>query len=462
MSGTGVEVAAEPLAPGVPVVPLVLLAVLAAAASAVLSAAVGALGRLTRAYAAELAAAGRPGADAVTRLAEHGDASARAASMARALADVTAAVCLTLVVTAYLSAWWQVLLVALAGSAVLLTLVAGAAPDGFGHRRPAVVLLPLGRLLLLLTSLARPLERLRSRPLSGRGDDEDDEEGVEALRDMVVRVSESERIEEDEREMLHSVFELGRTRTREVMVPRTSIVTLTADTTAQKALRLFVRSGYSRVPVVGTSVDDVVGILYLKDVLRRLQASPESREARVSEIVRPAAFVPETKPVDDLLREMQQTSNHLAMVADEYGGVAGLVTIEDCLEEIVGEMRDEHDRAEPEVEWLGETIARVPARLPVDELGDLFGVGLEDDDVDSVGGLLAKALGKVPIPGAEAEIHGLVLQAERTEGRRRQVSTLLVRRAPQAPPGEPNRRTQPARAAEDAAPEHRNGAGARS
>jgi CBS domain containing-hemolysin-like protein len=408
--------------------PIVLLALLAIAFSAVLSAAQGALGRLTRASAAELVAARRRGAGAVARLAEEGDGALLAASLAGALADVTAAVSITLVAAAFLTPWWQVLLAAMLTCAVVLTLVAGLAPDGFGHRRPASVLLPLGRLLLVLTSLARPLARARSRPLAGRNGEEDEGEAVEELRDMVDRVSESEQIEEEERELLQSVFELGRTRTREVMVPRTSVVTLGAGSTAAKALRLFVRSGYSRVPVIGQSVDDVIGVLYLKDVLRRLQFQPDAGDVPVTEIVRPAVFVPETKPVDDLMREMQQTSTHMVMVADEYGGVAGLVTIEDCLEEIVGELRDEHDRAEPTVEWLEDGVVRVPARLAVDELGDLFGVELKDDDVDSAGGLLAKALGSVPIPGATAQVHGLHVQAERTEGRRRQVSTLLVRR----------------------------------
>jgi CBS domain containing-hemolysin-like protein len=212
------------------------------------------------------------------------------------------------------------------------------------------------------------------------------------------------------------------------MVPRTDMVTLTAGTTLAKAMRLFVRSGYSRVPVIGESVDDVVGVLYLKDVLGRIQAQPEAAADPVNGIVRPAVYVPETKPVDDLMREMQQSSTHMALAVDEFGGIAGLVTIEDCLEEIVGELRDEHDPAERDVEELANGVRRVPARLAVDELGELFGLELHDDEVDTAGGLLAKALGKVPIPGAAADVQGLHLVAERAEGRRRQVSTLLAHR----------------------------------
>ena len=148
-------------------------------------------------------------------------------------------------------------------------------------------------------------------------------------------------------------------------------------------------------------------------------------------------FVPESKPVDDLLREMQAGSSHIALVVDEYGGIAGLVTIEDALEEIVGELTDEHDRSGPEVEDLGDGSYRVPSRLPVDELGELFDLDLEDDDVDTVGGLLAKALGKVPLVGATAEVAGLVLTAARVEGRRKQVATLLVRQTGSTPSTDP-------------------------
>lgn len=432
--------ASSAAAPSAPVGPLVLVAVVAVVLAAVLAAADGALARLTRASAAELVSDGRRGAGAVARLAEHPEQATHAAGIARVMLEALAVAAIAVVATAVLDAWWQVLLGTFLVSVGVLVVVALAGPGRYGRRHPATVLLPLAPAILALTVGVAVLGR-RPRPRP-RPDGEEDEEAAEELRDMVDRVSESEQIEEDERELLQSVFELGRTRTREVMVPRTSMVTLGADSTAAKALRLFVRSGFSRVPVIGETVDDVVGVLYLKDVLRRVQAQHDAGDVPVPEIVRPAVFVPETKPVDDLMREMQQTSTHMAMVADEYGGVAGLVTIEDCLEEIVGELRDEHDRREPEVERLEDGVIRVPARLAVDELGDLFGVELSDDEVDSAGGLLAKALGKVPLPGSVAEVEGLRLQAERTEGRRRQVSTLLVSRVepepevPEPPAGE--------------------------
>ncbi len=420
------------MAPDAPVGLLVLVALLGILTAAALSAGEAALDRLTRTAAAEMVVAGRRGGPAVARLAENPARAMSAATFARALAEATAAVCIALAVAGSLSSWWQVLLAAVVASALILAVVVGASPRTLGRRRPTTVLGVLAPAMLVLSTLGGPLERLRLWKRSGRTEGEREEDAAEELRDMVDRVSEAERIEDDEREMLQSVFELGLTRTREVMVPRTSMVTLPASTPAAKALRLFVRSGFSRVPVVADSVDDVVGVLYLKDVLHRVQTRPGTRILPIQEIARSAFFVPETKPVDDLMRELQQNSVHMAIVVDEYGGIAGLVTIEDCLEEIVGELRDEHDHSEPEVEDLGGGLVRVPARLPVDELGDLFGVELHDDEVDSAGGLLAKALGKVPIPGATASVQGLELQAERAEGRRRQVSTLLVHRV--APP----------------------------
>jgi CBS domain containing-hemolysin-like protein len=215
------------------------------------------------------------------------------------------------------------------------------------------------------------------------------------------------------------------------MVPRTDMVTIDADEPLGRAITLFTRSGYSRVPVIGESTDDLRGVLYLKDVMRRVHRRSDTAGLTVADVMREATFVPETKLVDDLMREMQADSVHIAMVVDEYGGIAGLVTIEDLLEELVGEMVDEHDRAEPEVEEIGNGTVRVPARLPIDELGDLFGLEIDDDDVDSAGGLLAKALGKVPLPGAAVDVLGIHLVAERAEGRRRRVSTLLASRIPE-------------------------------
>src|SRR5690606_29625065 len=228
-------------------------------------------------------------------------------------------------------------------------------------------------------------------------------------------------------EMIHSVFELGDTLVREVMVPRTDMVFIERGKTLSQALSLALRSGFSRIPVVGENEDDVIGIAYLKDIVRAIQETGDS-SAKVEKHMRPATYVPESKPIDELLREMQARQIHLAIVIDEYGGTAGLVTIEDILEEIVGEIADEYDQEAPRVEWLEEGVARVTARLSVDELAELFDTEIDIEGVDTVGGLLAHALGRVPIAGSEAVVDGLRLTAETLAGRRNRIGTVVVRR----------------------------------
>jgi CBS domain containing-hemolysin-like protein len=204
--------------------------------------------------------------------------------------------------------------------------------------------------------------------------------------------------------------------------------------TLRQALSLALRSGFSRIPVTGEGFDDVVGVAYLKDLVRRtyVHREGESKET-VDSVMRPAVFVPESKPVDELLREMQAQQTHVAIVVDEYGGTAGIVTIEDVLEEIVGEITDEYDVEARLVEELDDGAIRVSTRLHLDELSERLGVSLEDEDVDTVGGLLAKALGRVPIPDAQVCVNGVQLTAESTHGRRNRIGTVLVRRVREQP-----------------------------
>jgi CBS domain containing-hemolysin-like protein len=204
--------------------------------------------------------------------------------------------------------------------------------------------------------------------------------------------------------------------------------------TVPQALALALRSGFSRIPVTGENLDDVVGVVYLKDLARRGQDSTRARSTTVDAVMRQVPYVPESKPVDELLREMQSLRTHIAIVIDEYGGTAGLVTIEDILEEIVGEITDEYDVERPPVERIDDDTARVTARLAVEDLSELFGVELPDrDDVETVGGLLADALGRVPIPGAHVRVFGLELVAESAGGRRNRIDTVLVKRVPPEP-----------------------------
>ena len=273
----------------------------------------------------------------------------------------------------------------------------------------------------------------------GRGFREGPFNTEEELRDLVDLAEERHLIESGERAMIHGVFELGDTIVRSVMVPRPDIVSIERDKTLRQAMSLCLRSGYSRIPVLGENEDDIIGIIYLKDLVRRTHEVRDSENSvLVEQVMRTPTFVPDSKPVDELLREMQSRHIHVAVVVDEYGGTAGLVTIEDILEEIVGEITDEYDRELPRVETLDEHTMRVTARLPVDELNELFGTEIEVEDVDTVGGLLASALGRVPIPGAEARVDGLVLTAERAAGRRNQIGTVVVRRVV------PDRDEQPA------------------
>ena len=337
-------------------------------------------------------------------------------------------------------AWWQVLALALLANIILLGVVVGFSPRTYGRRNPAATLLALGGLLTWVDVLAAPQRRLVSRtrrPESAPTDAETREAVNEDLREMIDEIGETDTIEDEDREMMRSVVELGQTLVREVMVPRTDMVTIDAHKPASAAMRLFIRSGYSRVPVIGEDADDVRGILYLKDVLRRLAAHPEHEALAVAGFARDAEYVPEMKPADDLLREMQTGRFHMALAVDEYGGTAGLVTMEDLLEEVVGELTDEHDPELPEVVEVAPGTYRVPARLALDELGELFDLEIDDDDVDTVGGLLTKAIGRVPLPGAAGDTQGVHLQAEEATGRRRQVSTILASRTP-APEEDPD------------------------
>jgi CBS domain containing-hemolysin-like protein len=322
--------------------------------------------------------------------------------------------------------------VAIAIMALISFAVVGVSPGTLGAQHSSQVALaaapttvwlrrllgPFSRLLIALTNAVTPGKGFRDGPFESESE----------LRDLVDMARDSALIEAGEREMIHSVFELGDTLAREVMVPRTDMVSIDDDRVCRQAMTLFLRSGFSRIPVLGNDVDDVVGLLYLKDVIRRLNADPEAGAVPVRELMRPMPFVPESKPVDDLLREMQRDQTHFAVVVDEYGGTAGLVTIEDILEEIVGEITDEYDREAPEVEDLGDGRLRVAATLHVDDLAELFDIALEDDEVDTVGGLIGKTIGRVPILGSTCEVAGLRLTAERMSGRRHRIATVVVER----------------------------------
>ncbi len=257
------------------------------------------------------------------------------------------------------------------------------------------------------------------------------EPGVRSLHMLFTPLSlpKEDEPEEFEQELIDSVEEFGETIIREIMVPRVDMATIREDSTLEAAMQFFLKSGFSRLPVVGKTVDEVTGILYLKDLTRVLhEGDKKSSKRLVSEIVRKVVFMPESLPVDDLLQAMQSNSTHIAIVIDEYGGVAGLVTMEDVIEELVGEIADEYDEDENEVVQLEDGGYRVAARYSLEDLGELFELELDDEDVDSVGGLLAKQLGRLPLRGDEISFSGLNFKADRIEGRRKRLVSVLVHR----------------------------------
>ncbi|MFF0707471.1 MULTISPECIES: hemolysin family protein [Gordonia] len=331
------------------------------------------------------------------------------------------------------------LVVTIAGMTVLSYIAAGVGPRTLGRQHAysvalasavflqalGVLLTPVTRLLILIGNALTPGRGYRNGPFATE---------VE-LREVVDLAEASGVVAADERRMIQSVFDLGDTNAREVMVPRTEMIWIEDDKTVAQALNLALRSGHSRIPVIGENPDDVLGVLYLKDLASTLNAGEPITVIRARDLMRPAEFMPDSKPLDKVLADMQRTRNHMALLVDEYGGIAGLVTIEDVLEEIVGEITDEYDTDEvAPIEDLGDGSIRVSARLPVEDLGELFDIEIDDDEVETVGGLVGLELGRVPLPGADVESHGLRLVAEggpNHQGRQR-ITTVLVTKLPSA------------------------------
>jgi putative hemolysin len=272
-----------------------------------------------------------------------------------------------------------------------------------------VVLWPFVRLMVWLSNLL--VAPFGGTPFSGTALITEEE-----IKTLVDAGEEEGVIEEEEKEMIYSIFEFGDTLAREVMVPRMDIVALDADASLQEALDLIISAGHSRIPVFEGSVDHILGVLYAKDLLSWLRDEREGVSLR--EILRPAYFVPETKKVDDLLREMQQRRVHITILVDEYGGTAGLVTVEDILEEIVGEIQDEYDREEPAFEKVADGEYVLDARMSLDDVNDLLGTHLPAEAGDTLGGFVYTQLGKVPQPGETFPFDGLLIEVLTVSGRR--------------------------------------------
>ncbi|WP_323793689.1 hemolysin family protein [Nocardioides sp.] len=401
----------------------------------VFTAADAALGAFSRARAAELAAEGRTGARRLVTLLEDAPRHLNTALLLELLAEVSAIVIVTLQISAIVDGrGWESALITIGVMLIVSFVVIGVAPRTLGRQHAETFALIAAGPLTLFTRVLGPLPRvliLAGNAITpGRGFREGPFSSETELREMVDIAEASALIESGERKMIHSVFELGDTTVREVMVPRNDVVYIERHKNLRQSMSLFLRSGYSRVPVIGENLDDICGIAYLKDIVRRDFEAPDVElTQRVDEVMRPVSWVPESKPVDAQLSFMQANRQHIAVVVDEYGGTAGLITIEDLLEEIVGEITDEYDDDEIEVEHVTEgplPTWRVSSRYPIDDLEELFGFDVEEEDVDSVGGLMAKHLGRVPIPGSHVEAHGLTFEAEDAAGRRNKISTVVI------------------------------------
>jgi CBS domain containing-hemolysin-like protein len=320
---------------------------------------------------------------------------------------------------------------------VLSFVVVGVGPRTLGKQHAGAWIVPASIVAVVLSKVLGPITTLLiaigNAITPGKGFKTGPFANEAELRDLVDQAHERGLVEESEHEMIHSVFELGDTLVRELMVPRTEMVWIEGSKNLRQGLSLALRSGFTRIPVVGENLDNIIGIAYVKDLAKRTHEYRESEQSElVSQHLRPATFIPENKTAAELLKEMQRDQIHLAIVVDEYGGTAGLITIEDLLEEIVGEIADEYDDDLDEIEWIEEgKKARVSARLHIEDLADHLEVELDEnerEDVDTVGGFMAKVLGRVPIPGSEIELHGWRITAERPIGRRHRIGTVLVER----------------------------------
>ncbi|MDR7086570.1 CBS domain containing-hemolysin-like protein [Aeromicrobium panaciterrae] len=392
-----------------------------------------ALSAFSKARAEELEDEGRAGAARLAEILEDPAPYLNSVLLLRVLAETSSIVLVALVVADELDGLWTRFAVAVGIMVVVSFVLIGVGPRTLGRQHaesialrstvPVVVLTrllgPLPKLLILLGNAVTPGKGFSDGPFASEAE----------VRELVDLAAASSVIESEEGKMIQSVFELGDTIVREVMVPRTDLVFVEQNKTLRQAMSLALRSGFSRMPVIDENLDDIVGMAYLKDITKRVFDNHEAETTeRIESLARPVLYIPDTKPIDDLLKEMQAQRTHVAIVVDEFGGTSGMVTIEDIVEEIVGEITDEYDSEPEENEKLADGSWRLSSRFEVDDLEDLFDIPIEDEDVDSVGGLMAKHLGKVPIRGSVVEVEGLRFEAEGPTGRRNRIGHVLVSR----------------------------------
>ena len=373
------------------------------------------------------------GSAALLRISADPDAHRTAVVFIRILVETAAAVLVTVAFTLVFDNIWWAMLAAVVIMTIASFVLVGASPRAVGRqhakgflracapliRGARIVLGPLAHLLVLIGDRLTPGIHRNASFAS-----------EEQLLSMVDEAASQDLIEADDRDLIHSVFDFTDRFVRAVMVPRTDMVTVDAATTTQQAMTLFLDKGVSRIPVADGEADDITGVVYLKDLVQfAFRDETAWRGVPVAQIARPAVFVPESMRAETLLQQMKREAVHVCLVVDEYGGVSGLVTLEDLIEELVGEIADEYDSRLAEISDMGDGRFRVSTRLALDEVGNLFDIDLEDDDVDSIGGLFGKALGSVPVPGARVEYGGLVLTGGTSRGRGRGLATVFVERS---------------------------------
>lgn len=396
--------------------------------SAFLAIAETAITRVSRSKAAAMVEEGRKGAKQLQELVDHPERFLNPVLLVVSLCQLVQAA-LTGILADRLFGTWGVV-ISLFINVALVFVIAESAPKTWALQHPERSALLSARPVAALVAfaplriVARGLIGLTNVILPGKGLKDGpfvSEEEILALADVAV---EEEVIEAGERVLIESIIEFGDTVTREVMVPRPDMVAVPADFRVADVMEVAILNGYSRLPTYGDGIDDIVGLIYAKDLMKADRDGLQNVE--VSTLLRQATFVPETKRIAELLREMQAEAFHMAIVVDEYGGTAGLVTLEDLIEELVGEIVDEYDREEAMVEPMPDGSIRVNARLAVDELNELLGAHLPEGDWDSVGGLVFHLLGRVAGEGAVVEVDDVTLRVDRVTGRR--ISRVVVSR----------------------------------
>jgi CBS domain containing-hemolysin-like protein len=357
-----------------------------------------------------------------------------ALTFVRVVIETFAAVLVTLAVVRLVDQWWQALLIASVIMIAVFFVVVGSSPRGIGVTHSRAILRPTAPLVRAVRVVLGPIAEgliVLGRIVTPGSPSGGPLTSEEQLRSLVDEATHQDVLEEEDRELLHSVFEFGDTIVREVMVARTDMVSVDDDVTLREALDVFLEEGVSRMPVLGKDADDIVGVVYLRDVASVQHETPRKMSStKVSALAKPALFIPESKKADDTLRFLQAQRNHLAIVVDEYGGVAGLVTLEDLMEELVGDISDEYDTDEGDIIELRPDVYRVSTRYSVDDLADLYDIDIDEDDVDTIGGLMTKHLGRFPESHSTVTAYGLVLTAEKTTGRKSAVAWIVVEPSP--------------------------------